>query len=63
MNKVEQSMNISLVIDAKRGVCLLNGEDISRDASELHLDFENGTWSLTVMRSFTYTASAKITKE
>lgn len=53
----------SLYLDTEKGICKLNGIDISSCASELHLDFENGLWSLAVIQKSTYTASAKNVKE
>lgn len=44
----------SLVIDVERGVYQLNGVNIGDNTSELHLDFENGEWSLQVTQDQTY---------
>ena len=44
----------SLVIDVERGVYQLNGVNIGDNTSELHLDFENGEWSLRVTQDQTY---------
>lgn len=44
----------SLVIDVERGVYLLNGVNIGDNTSKLHLDFENGEWSLRVTQDQTY---------
>ena len=44
----------SLVIDVERGVYQLNGVNIDDNTSELHLDFENGEWSLQVTQDQTY---------
>ena len=49
----------TLHLDTEKGICKLNGIDISRCASELHLDFENGSWSLAVTQKSTFTASAR----
>lgn len=44
----------SLVIDVQNGVYQLNGEDIGSNTSEIHLDYENGKWSLQVTQDRTY---------
>lgn len=53
----------TLIIDIEKGICKLNGVDISRNTSELHLDFENGMWTLTVTRTTTYTANVHVSME
>lgn len=41
----------TLDIDVRKGVCILNGVDISKETSELHLDFKDGKWSLVVAKT------------
>lgn len=53
----------TLSVDMRKKQCLLNGEDISKDTSELHLDFEYGKWSLSVTRTTKYTTNDHETKE
>lgn len=53
----------TLTLDVEKGICELNGIDISKNTSELHLDFEHGKWQLTTTRTTTYIASCKSTKE
>ncbi len=38
----------SIYIDVEKDICQLNGEEIGSNTSELHLDYENGEWSLQV---------------
>lgn len=52
----------TLVVDVEKKLCVLNGENISADTSELHLDFENGEWSLAITRNLRY-APATQSKE
>lgn len=49
----------SIIIDVEKGIYEVNGEDIGKDTSELHLDFENGVWSLAVTRDMQFTTSDK----
>ena len=46
MNSVEELKTIS--INTQKGICIVNGVDVSRDASYLKLEFENGEWSLQI---------------
>lgn len=46
MNLVEELITIS--INTQKGICIVNGVDVSRDASYLKLEFENGEWSLQI---------------
>lgn len=46
MNSVEELITIS--INTQKGICIVNGVDVSRDASYLKLEFENGEWSLQI---------------
>lgn len=41
----------TLYIDVSKGTCVLNGVDISKDTSELHLDFKDGKWSLVATKT------------
>lgn len=52
-----------LEIDFDKRILRINGEDMSDKISELHLDFENGEWSLTVMQTLMYTISNQRVKE
>lgn len=38
----------SLHIDTEKGIYEVNGRDISDSGKELHLDFENGQWSMQI---------------
>lgn len=53
----------TLVVDIEKGICKLNGIDISKNTSELHLDFENGMWTLAVTQTTTHTANVHISTE
>lgn len=53
----------TLDIDVRKGVCILDGVDISKETSELHLDFENGKWSLSVTRTSVYTNNDQASTE
>ena len=53
----------TLVIDTEKNLCELNGIDISKYTHELHLDFQNGVWSLVVIQTKTYTTSHRLTME
>lgn len=46
MNSVEELKTIE--INTQKGICIVNGVDVSRDASYLKLEFENGEWSLQI---------------
>lgn len=54
---VERKEFKSLQIDLKKGIFLLNGEDI-RDVHRLDLEFDNGRWSLLVTRDELYEQAA-----
>lgn len=47
----------SLIINVEDNIFKLNGEDIGDTTTELHLDYENGEWSLQVTRDHTYTSN------
>ena len=38
----------TLQVDTEKGICLVNGEDISSTGKYLKLEFENGEWSLVI---------------
>ena len=38
----------TIEINTQKGICIVNGVDVSRDASYLKLEFENGEWSLQI---------------
>ena len=35
-------------VDIQKGLCLINGENVSANSKYLRLEFENGSWSLTI---------------
>ena len=47
----------SLVIDVKKGICEVNGRDISQSGKRFELIFENGTWSLMITEDTIYSTS------
>ncbi len=47
----------SLQIDIDKGIYLVNGRDISKSGKELHLDFEDGQWSLIVTEDSIYSST------
>lgn len=38
----------TLQVDTQKGICLINGEDVSASGKYLRLEFKNGTWSLMI---------------
>lgn len=59
-----ESMQLkTLLLDTDRNICILNGINISKNTSELHMDFENGMWTLTVTQTATYTANVQVSTE
>lgn len=47
----------SLVLDIENGIFTVNGRDISESGKELHLDFEDGNWSLMISEDHIYSTS------
>ena len=35
-------------VDTQKGICLINGEDVSANSKYLRLEFKDGLWSLTI---------------
>lgn len=50
-------------MDFSKRVLKINGEDVSNKVSELHLDFENGEWLLTMTKTLRYNVSNQKVKE
>lgn len=44
--KIEELKSVQ--IEVEKGICLINGEDISDCGKYLKLEFENGEWSLMI---------------
>ena len=57
MNSVEELKTIA--INTQKGICIVNGVDVSRDASYLKLVFENGEWSLQITTKRTLASAYK----
>jgi len=38
----------TIQIDTQKGICLINGTDVSRQGKYLKLEFEDGEWSLMI---------------
>ncbi len=38
----------TIEIDTEKGICLINGTDVSKQSKYLRLEFENGEWSLII---------------
>ena len=50
----------SVNIDLEKGIYEVNGKDISKSGKELHLCFEDGSWSLVVSEETIYSSDHKI---
>lgn len=46
----------SLQIDVEKGIYVVNGRDISKSGKELHLNFEDGQWSLSITEDTIYSS-------
>lgn len=57
MNSVEELITIS--INTQKGICIVNGVDVSRDVSYLKLEFENGEWSLQITTEHFFSSVCK----
>ncbi len=54
----------TIQIDTQKGICLINGTNVSKQGKYLKLEFENGEWSLLVTTDRCFSsAKNKITTE
>lgn len=47
-NKEQIDLLETIQIDTQKGICLINGTDVSKQGKYLKLEFENGEWSLMI---------------
>lgn len=53
----EKLTSLHISMENRKGVCKVNGEDVSSTTSHLELVFDNGEWSLMISEDTLYTTN------
>ena len=57
MESKEKLQSLHISMENRRGVCVVNGKDISNNVKHLELTFDNGEWSLMISEDTLYTTN------
>lgn len=57
MARQEKLQSLHISMENRRGVCKVNGKDISNSVNHLELTFDNGEWSLMISEDALYTTN------
>lgn len=49
----------TLSLDTEKGVCLINGENVSGNVTKLSVEYDSGEWALEVTLDKVYTSSTQ----